>query len=84
MSLLGQSALLCIQRGVQKHVDCLPALLLCTLAAAAGTLAEVASQHELRPALVKVTLLIAPILPWRWVVTAELCIAWHDKIGVLV
>jgi hypothetical protein len=46
---------------------------LCTLAAAAGALAEVASQHEVRPALVEVTLLVAPVLSRWWVVAAEFC-----------
>lgn len=44
-----------------------------TLAAATGALAEVASDHEVRPALVKVALFVAPVLAWRRVVTAQLC-----------
>lgn len=50
-----------------------------TLAAAAGAFAEVAGHHEVRPTLVKVTLLIAPILARRRVVAAELCMTWCHK-----
>ena len=51
----------------------------CTLAAAAGALAEVSSHHEVRPALVKVALLVAPVLAGRRVVAAQLCMAeWGE------
>jgi hypothetical protein len=46
-----------------------------TLAAAAGALAEVAGHHEVRPALVEVALLIAPVLAGRWVITTQFCVA---------
>ena len=55
-----------------------------TLAAAAGALAEVASHHEVRPALVKVALLIAPVLAGRRVVTTQLCVARWGKMSTAI